>query len=908
MKNKKNIWQTNSDNDKKAKSKGALSLPEKKIEKKRKEKLNNNEIKQKTIYKSPFKKTKERKIHNLIILAIVVVFISLIILPILILSGMSLKSVNNTDDVDDSIGYIKNKTIFGIEHIASEKYIQIPQYENQTLFLSKKINLSNKFVTNGDNEKSTDYSGTFWIQSTKAFSNSSYMIIENLDNKPVWTSTNKERGVFLEKNPNNNEEFSISFKKNGLYLKKDENSNSLKLSYIPDYFKFIAKPEPIKSTSDYIEKYSESHGGEKITLGAEGNPFAIQSDNSGLWLNSYKDVDLNKIPFNTIDDKEYDNSLTLSNNKETNFFMPKSTLKNPKQQTIEIGAYQTLPAPFELKNEKFKKMFYPLIESSASKDVKLEQYPYSNLLNSLLYEVNYNYKNNNSSNVKTTESESLISKLKQQRSLCQVWLIPKPSNFKKMAIYFPKVQSYLDTRNGNLKLTKMLKTDIGDTEELMGIDYFNIIHSKKRNPESFMFLPTSETHWGNKLKTQFDIQTNVGYENVEGYDFRSYGFNPSDFNKKIFNYSDFNKLTKSEVHKKIKANKKSKQSFFVDGLDSGLDYIATLTMWRNDSVGKHKSTILTVPFNEWGIIYPQENPEAIDPGDPIDNNGKGDASHITNLHDSTAQNLNKNNDKNNQLLSLETAATQVDVSFDFQQGTIDGFSDAIRFKFEAVNNKGDLINGPNDPGVWSDFIKNPSTMTNKTITIKSLTPRTRYKVTTYFYDKDDMNELFPQIQPPENPIQINIGNDTQMYVNTEREVGSVSVNCLKIIKNTYIISDNMRLSDAGFFWPESDELLYSMTSIRGDNPGREEWDGNPNFEFKKMSNFMHDLSKNILDSRSHFGNVKNAYKIRIQLALSGYDEKEWSNSPIWSKSNDKVPKGSYIVDLLLGYNDETEML
>lgn len=647
-------------------------------------------------------------------------------------------------------------------------------------------------------------------------------------------------------------------KKKKKYLGSDDNGN-LSISYEKDWFQFYSEVNEdnfIKTTEEYRSDYFYNHELSNdyidMEIGANGNPLIIKSLKTGKYLNSYKEIDNWDLPWIDVERDTFNDSMHMENKDSTNLFIPKTD-----DGLLSIASYQTLPIR-SIVNQDWKK-FYPTITSTSNNELILKQ--------------NMNSHELPIEDVKTEVNNN-----------SQIALLPNPTNETQYAIYFVEANSFVRTEKGKLTLEK--SPDLNDKEKILNLEYFEFEHSPKKNPEFFEFIPVIDT----PSSTMFQIATEFP-EKVDGYEFRAWGFEEFDIN----NIEGMN--AEHYLYKEIPSNGESYKRFTQKGLKPEYTYIGALTMWREDDfVGKHKSTVITVPFGDFpdigggggGGIDPTLPVKPIDPGKPdkpVDPDKPipipSENIRLWESIDEVGPN-NSNGPSNdiNKSKMFDYAWNTTEISIDFVKGEGTGIADKIRFKLEEVDSSNNPVAGSEI--IYSDSRNRPATGTY-TFRVEDLKEDTKYKVTTQYFDNSQLASAgegwFDQIQSTALGLDEGI---EQMYITTEAKAPEKTFENFwhDFSKNELTVTLDLENIDLAV-----DKIRFLGEPSLNDGTAKTIDTG-----YINMNTLLNPTQNRYTYQMKGFTAGKD-YDINIWIKIDGYEG--WEGSPVWDSTQDNQSPGGF---------------
>lgn len=665
---------------------------------------------------------------------------AIILIPLIVLAALGALLVDDVLTMRELLGYEVNVTKFAVKHEESNTYLQTPTYEGEQLILGEdKIDtfmfVDSDYFTTEAKKGIPNYSD-LWLNSEMIF-NGREMNVSFKDGVPVWSGVDEDSTIHLNKKDEGVNQFSISLNNQDAFIAKDDNSNRLILSKNPDWFSFETEVDFIKTTSDYILDYTKLNEGligynPELELGVEGNPISLYSTNSGLYLNSYKDINHLEFPFFLTTKNEYVDSLSLESETDTNLFIQSNSLGE-----MALSAYQTLP--FERYATSEWQKYHPIITANADDTITLNSYDLSQY--------------------------SEVSMEGTEISNAQFWLLPNPNNLREKAIYFPEVGKFLTTANGELGLR-----EITTEEQFKDLDFFIITHSPNVNPE-YTEIEKAATIGG----VRENIVARTKNKNaIDGYEFYGYGY------ESLLQLTTDPSSYYTEVREKADCTK-TRSLIKLRDLEEYTTYHGVLATYRNadSGVGKHVTFTYVPPFTtshkgiDWPTGWPSINwPNIdwpgidwptlpiIDPGDPIIDGGKGDPT-TAEIWDSTDE-VNSGNPVNDvpEEEMLLAASNKIEVTVKVTQGTQDGITKDLGVRLQETDEAGNVVAAGYD--LTQKIGKRPITDEEYSFIFDGLEPETNYLATVVYYDG---NTAFEQEQS--SPLELDYG-ETQMKATTER--------------------------------------------------------------------------------------------------------------------------------------------
>lgn len=455
----------------------------------------------------------ERKNFNAVPLFLVItsIILAVILIPLVALMGFGLLSISEGADVGRMLGYRLDETEFSIKDSSTGKYLTGPDAAKNSKGLS---NIEDKgfYFTTVDNNLLLNHDNSSGI---------SYSLVNDNGNIKWVNESEVTSGIYLSQNKNNDEKYLIGFENSTNFL-SIKNNSELGLENKPNYFTFSANVELISKPGQLKEDYNYLYG-QNLTFGISGNSFSMFSTKTNKYVNSYKKINYSSLPFISLDNYEYYDSLTLSNSGDYNFFINPDSLNI--NESFSIGSYQTTQFDWSRVDDSLQKQStktqYPLLK------------PYKDSVVLQQYEKAYDQ----GIGINISETPNVYSET-------QVSFLPNQHDMHKKAIYFNNSDSYLSTVGG-LHLQK-----IESPEEYDQLDYFSLDFGNIKNPDNFAVSTSKITNDAATIKFE-----GSNYSNSKALTFSLLGYSSFDLmhiNKEIKDIFDDTTLTFSQKISKLK--------------------------------------------------------------------------------------------------------------------------------------------------------------------------------------------------------------------------------------------------------------------------------------------------------------------------------------------------------------------
>ncbi len=641
------------------------------------------------------------------------IVLAIILIPLVLMLGYSINKVSSVVTAREQLGYRtdleETPTNFAIEHIDTGQYIVPPTTVNDinapvtltSVPYTADWSLQEMFFHIEDNK----YGETFQVSFDSPVKSGETMSIINDGGEIRWmNSFEAQSGIYLIKNKSGEQEFSIGFDNTSKFVSVDEDTNQLTLSNQPDYFKFIAKVDPIITGEDYINDYIYLNQGSSdyissLDIGYKGNPVALYSNKSKQYLAGYKNVNYSQIPFIDISGHpEYwvnnEEFFTLSSRPSYDFFVSPVEAYNADtsitEEYLTLGSFQTtefdwsqIPlvsaddAENSLVPQDKPETKYPILTATSS-GPQFKQYQHA-------------YKEDKG----TLDDGTIINSPLEIYENTKLMLIPDPTNLHRKAIYFTESETFLTTEGGKVGLQQI--DDLSQYEEL---DFFTFVHSKNRNPEGVRSKVDSLT----TNSGAFTIYSS-NYSNLEGFELKLLGYERNHFFELMGYAGDI--INSSFIEDKGEAIKaifraSTDDEFYLKGLTTRVSepiyltdlefntwYIGYANIFRDEDrfVGKHTTSIPVIfktadsagNINNWGDGQPitLDLPDGGNPTDPSTADTVGVIDTIvdsSSYENTTSINYQPGGDVSTMDIKADEmrdlASTAIDVTFNLTNGEI----------------------------------------------------------------------------------------------------------------------------------------------------------------------------------------------------------------------------------------------
>lgn len=690
-----------------------------------------------------------------LLLGIIGVIAMIIIVPIVILFGKAIEFIDGQEQLTEANGFVADDTEFLIYENGEGVYLTSPDEEGETKFSTYRNNASGTFIFH-ELEDSNELS-LGWIPElgSNRYDDPLVLSYEDGDIEWVYSSTIDEPTSInpVKRNAKDNE-FLFSIEGTDKYLGLVENEitdpvdgsidTSMELGLVdkPDYFTLIATASEnlvITSTEQLTEDLERLEGIDP-KYGIGGNNFSLMHTGTGLYVESYIDVNKNELPFFKMGGSDYfDNALRLSDRQEYNFFINPVNPDGWVQSSITMGSFQTTKVDWSLLNiitsttenedgttdhtylpqSKFSQ--YPLL-SFASSDPVLKQFTHS---------YDQETRTIDGDDGEEIKLESDVTRYPET----YLYFVSNPVNFHQKVIYSPYANKYIGVEDNKLvaKDAEGINKDEITYEMVNELDYFEFEFSEVRNPDFFVTTVDGITD----REAQIDIES-LNYENTYFSEVLLVGVEADQVGnlyRDVKNYYYTDQLQDPEVRKELGEYFVDRQYYSklttkkTDGLTVKFDdllnstcYIGVTMIERDQSkdIGENYSVkpiyfrTADYPGEDGDQSIEIETPEGGDPTDPelVDKPATIDAVYETSwIENSSSNNVNDGVNTYDILYSEmeKDAATSIDVTIDLTQGEIDnktsGVVDGLKIEaYENVAGAGEDPERGSSPVATSEYV------------------------------------------------------------------------------------------------------------------------------------------------------------------------------------------------------------